>query len=113
MGCWVDIRKSDTQKESLVVSLRGELTRHEVRAVRDRVLQEIHASSVAKYVALDISKLERIDTAGVALLVLLCRYVDSIDGTFRVLSPSDKVRRVLRLAQVEEFLNIENGNGGA
>ncbi len=111
--CTVEIKEAHENKGSLLIFLSGELTRREVRSVRDRLLREMRSVTDLKHVAVDISKLDRIDTAGVALLVLLCRHVNALKATFRLCNPGDKVRRVFKLAQIEEFLNVENGNDGA
>jgi len=108
--CTVDIKKLQGDSGSLIVSLSGELNKKVVRDIRDKILGAVRSSHYVENVTVDLADVNLIDTAGVALLVLLCQHVKSKGGTFRVIHPQDRVRRVFKLAQLEEFLTVENGN---
>ncbi|MCX7822797.1 MAG: STAS domain-containing protein [Syntrophobacterales bacterium] len=111
--CSVEINRAGDDGDRLDMSLRGKLVRGEVKAVMERMLREIHSSSNLKHVTVNISSLEWIDTAGVALLVLFCQRIRAMGGTFRLVKPNEKVLKVFKLAQVEGFLSIEDGNDRA
>ncbi|MEJ5300023.1 MAG: STAS domain-containing protein [Thermodesulforhabdaceae bacterium] len=108
--CKVDVKKYQDDDSTLIVSLAGRFNRDVVRDIRDKVFKVLRSNRTVKSLAVDLSEVEWIDTAGVALLVLLCQHVRAKGGVFRVLYPSDRVKRVFKLAQLEEFLTVENGN---
>jgi len=108
--CTADIKKSQGDNGFLIVSLSGELNKKVVREIRDKIIKAIRTGHNVESITVDLSDVSLIDTAGVALLVLLCQHVKSKGGTFRVVRPQDRVRRVFKLAQLEEFLTVENGN---
>lgn len=108
--CTVEIKRSGGNNGSIEIFLEGRLGKDEVKTVMDSIMQELGFGSKFKHVTVDISSIEWIDTAGVALLVLICSRVRERNGVFRVVNPNERVLRVFRLAQVEKLLSVENGN---
>lgn len=105
--CTVEIRKFHNNGSSLEISLAGRLEKNEVKAVMDRILRQFRGEPGIKEVTVDIRSLEFIDTAGVALLILICRRIKSRDGIFRVINPEERILKVLRLAQIDTFISVE------
>lgn len=108
--CTVETKRSGDNNGSIEIFLKGRLGKDEVKTVMDSIMQELGFGSKFKHVTVDISSIEWIDTAGVALLVLICSRVRERNGIFRVVNPNERVLRVFRLAQVEKLLSVENGN---
>ncbi len=115
-GIFEEVLKSDTgetkmlefeydssQAEELVVHLKGNLTREEVVKVRKEIENEV-LSKVPKSITINLDGTSRIDTAGVALLVVLCRLCKARDIHFRIVNPDERIRKVVRLAQLEKLL---------
>lgn len=92
----------------LTVHLKGSLTKDNVVSIRKEIEKAFFEKS-PNCVTIDLSDATSMDTAGVALLVILCRICKSRDINFRIVNPDDKVRKVIRLAQLEQLL-LGNGD---
>ena len=75
-----------------------------VRGAEDRILDELTPRVKQGSVALDFSNVERIDAAGIAVLITLyCTAIEA--GTeFYIVSPSAHVLDLLRLVGLESIL---------
>jgi anti-anti-sigma factor len=80
------------------------VTRELVRGAEDRVIDELTPRVKQESVALDLSRVERIDAAGIAALITL--YCTAIEAghEFYVVSPSARVLDMLRLVGLESIL---------
>lgn len=86
--------------QATVIAVRGEL----VRGAEDRILSDLMPSVHRESVALDLSSVERIDAAGIAVLITLyCTAMESGNG-FYVVDPSPRVLDMLRLVGLESIL---------
>ncbi len=103
----LEFEYDNSQERELVVRIKGKLTREEVVKARKEIENEVFSKSPVR-VTVDLYDTSRIDTAGVALLVVLCRLCKTGNMSFRVINPDEKVRRVVRLAQLERLL-LETG----
>ncbi len=95
---------------AMTVKIAGVLERSAVEKVKKSVIRVIERRPSVSDVTVDLSDLERIDTAGVAMLVFLARTSTIAGRTLRVVYPRDEVTRVLRLVQVEELLMGRDGD---
>lgn len=57
-------------------------------------------------VAVDLSEVSEIDSAGLQLLLLLCQETVRAGHTFRVVAASDAVTEVLRLVNLPQLLPV-------
>ena len=58
-------------------------------------------------VAVDLSELKTVDSAGLGLLVILGEQLKQIGGNFRLLRPTEAVARLLSVVQFEKVCTIE------
>ena len=70
-------------------------------ALLDRESEEAHGG-----VVLDLSGVESVDAAGIALLLLARLEIEACGGTFVVVAASSPVRRSLRRAGIEGFVQV-------
>jgi len=100
----VEFRKDDEGKG--VICIRGNLTMATVPAVRNNI-KKLTPSDGLKETIVDLASIDRMDTAGVALLVELCSKKKKKGCSFKVVNPDEMVRKVIRLAQLEQLLTEE------
>jgi anti-anti-sigma factor len=75
-----------------------------VRGTEEQIVEELMPRVKQETVALDLSKVERIDAAGIAALITLyCTAVEA-GNEFYVVSPSARVLDLLRLVGLESIL---------
>jgi len=75
-----------------------------VRGTEDQVLSEFVPRVKRESIALDLSNVERIDAAGIAVLITLyCTAVEA-GNEFRVVDPSPRVLELLHLVGLQSIL---------
>jgi anti-anti-sigma factor len=80
-----------------------------VRGTEEQIVEELMPRVKQESIALDLSKVERIDAAGIAALITLyCTAVEA-GKEFYVVSPSARVLDLLRLVGLESIL-VPAGN---
>jgi anti-anti-sigma factor len=89
-------------RDVLVVSLAGELDRSNVESARALVAE----TGPDELLVVDLSSLEFIDSAGIALLVSLAELGGDGSGVRVVPSAAPAVARVMRLTGVESMVRI-------
>ena len=95
---------TDIEGGVAVVRLRGELDVGSAPALRT-ALQ--HLANDVRQVDVDASGLEFIDSTGLGLLVALHRRVKESGGTgVRILSPHERVMRVLSITSLDTLLEV-------
>ena len=88
-----------------VIAVNCELVRGTETKVTAALLPRVKQESVA----LDLSRVERIDAAGIAALIsLYCTAVEA-GNTFRIVDPSAHVLELLRIVGLESILMTEDG----
>jgi len=98
-----DIRKRD---RLLVVRLFGEIDHHGAATLR-REIDELLLRERPARLVLDLSRIEFMDSAGLGFLMGRLRLLRELGGTMAVSSPNEGVRKILRLAGMERFIEIE------
>jgi len=94
-----------SQSPIATVALNCEL----VRGTEDLIVGELISRVKQESVALDLSKVERIDAAGIAALITLYCTAIEAGNQFYVVSPSARVLDMLRLVGLESIL-VPAGN---
>lgn len=98
------------QENSMVVSLSDDFLLYEKSYdlegdLKDKILQVMEVERCEK-VQIDLGEASRIDAAGINTLISLKKEVEKRDKEFEVLNiASEYVRRVLKIARVEGWLN--------
>lgn len=84
-----------------------------VRGTEDDVLNELTPRVRKESLAVDLSQVERIDAAGIAVLITLyCTAIES-GNSFFVVNPSARVLEMLRLVGLESILVPVQPHSGA
>ena len=66
-----------------------------------------------KHVALNLAELEFIDSTGISVVVAEHKRVDSMGGELIIFSPRPRVRKVLEVTGLGNYLNIRPGKRDA
>lgn len=83
-----------------------------VRGAETELLEQMMPVVRRQSVRLDLSRVERIDAAGIAALISLYRAACEAGRCFGVTNPTPHVREVLRLVGVDRFLMNESSGEG-
>lgn len=99
---------SASNSTSAVIAVNCELVRGTESQVIDTLLPRVQQESVA----LDLSRVERMDAAGIAALITL--YCASVEAGkhFSVVDPSPHVLELLHIVGLESILIAEGGKAG-
>jgi anti-sigma B factor antagonist len=76
--------------------------------LKSRIVAQLKSSRVLR---LDLSRVEYIDSSGIAVLIQGLKDAQSHGGQFILFSPSKSVREVLDLAMLNQIFTIEDGGG--
>ncbi len=90
--------------DSTIVSGVGEL----VRGQEQQFIDELQPLVRSQSVRLDLSRIERIDAAGLAALISLCRDARRAGYEFTVVNPSRHVARMLTLVGLDRIVARAN-----
>lgn len=83
------------------VSIEGELT---VDTVAESLFQQVLTGTAS--LTLNLSQLSRIDTAGVAWLVLMVKHAKQTQVTVKIIHPSDALTNLAKLSDVDKLLGL-------
>ena len=86
------------------VSLSGDFTFAENMTFRSLVEDVVGAGAVT--VAVDLSKLRAVDSAGLSMLVLLLNRLTPRKGSVALLKPPPQVERVLEVVEFDSLFEI-------
>lgn len=92
----------------LCVYLEGEIDHHSALSLREELDDLILRERPAR-LALYLSDVEFMDSAGLGLLMGRYRLVRELGGEMAICEPSERVRKILRLAGMERFFEIDKG----
>lgn len=98
--------KIERLRESLKISLKGELDQHEARGVLMR-LGELESQALPARCVLDLSALGFTDSSGIAVLLGLERRVRDAGGELTVINIPPQARRVFDAAGLSRVMRFE------
>lgn len=90
----------------LVVRLYGEIDHHSAAALREEIDALLLAERPARLV-LDLAHIDFMDSAGLGFLMGRLRTARQIGGTVALRAPNTRVRKILQLAGMERFFEID------
>ena len=92
--------------KALTVRILGDIDHHSARGVREKI-DGVIFDKKPLIVLLDLSCVDFMDSSGLGLI--LGRYTISKDmgAEFKIIKPSNNVRRILDLAGIERLMKIE------
>ena len=95
----------------LCVYLYGEIDHHSAVALRED-LDRLLWRERPRRLVLNLSRIEFMDSAGLGLLMGRYRLVRELGATMALTSPNARVMKILRLAGMERFVEIEQAPKG-
>jgi stage II sporulation protein AA (anti-sigma F factor antagonist) len=93
------------------VYLHGEIDHHSAVALREELDRLLVHRRPRRFV-LDLSRIEFMDSAGLGLLMGRYRLVRELGGVMALTAPNARVHKILRLAGMERFFEIEEAPKG-
>jgi anti-sigma B factor antagonist len=103
----VAITIEDAPQGCIIVQICGELDISTVPDVRERLLAILNRTTPSRLI-LDLSKLEFMDSSGVAVLVNTERRARLLGGTVVLAAPQRSVSRVLQICGMNHYFSIFN-----
>ena len=98
------VEKMDDLPGAAYLHLRGRLTLNEAPELRKSILREIGETSASR-LAFELSGVDKLDTAGAAVLIEAIRLGQQRGLKLLLCSPSESVVRMFQLAGLEEVLD--------
>lgn len=90
----------------LMVRLFGEIDHHSAVYLREE-LDKLILKERPQRLVLDLSCIEFMDSAGLGLLMGRLRLMREIGGVMALTRPNERILKILRLAGMERFMEIE------
>lgn len=87
------------------ILLEGVLDRETVPDARKKLLRVSRREGL-RHLSVDFSRIDRMDTAGIAVMVEVLRAVSPGKGVLRLEGLSEEARRLFRLARLEETFRV-------
>lgn len=85
------------------IKAEGELVRSTIEELKSVLMDSVRQR---KNISLDLSRVTRIDSAGLGILVLAYRKIIDVGGLFQVVNPTKDVQRLLELTKLDKKFNI-------
>ena len=95
----------------LCVYLYGEIDHHSAVALREELDSLLMHRRPRRFVV-DLARIEFMDSAGLGLLMGRLRLVRELGGVMALTAPNPRVMKILRLAGMERFFEIEGAPKG-
>lgn len=95
----------ETQGETLVVHIGGEIDHHGAVGVRTEVDEKILCERPLR-VLLELSAVDFMDSSGLGLIMGRLSLVKKYGGTLSVLDPSPAVMKIMHLAGMERLVSV-------
>lgn len=91
---------------TLNVKIKGDIDHHSAKRVREKI-DEAMMSSKPRYVILDLSSVEFMDSSGLGLI--LGRYSNAADigAKLIITKPSKRIKKILEMAGIERIIEIK------
>ena len=90
----------------LSVAIRGEIDHHTAKSLRGKIDEKMYAAR-PKTVLLDVGEVTFMDSSGLGLLLGRFTVARELGSEFRIVSPSDSVKKILDLAGADKLITIE------
>lgn len=94
----------------LMIRLSGEVDHHSARPLREE-LDRLILQKQPRRLVLDLSAIEFMDSSGLGLLMGRLRLMQELRGVMVLENPNPRIRKILRLAGMERFFEIDGVKG--
>ena len=96
----------DEEKNSVTVTLCGEIDHHSAVAVRHEI-DDMLLRLRPKTLIIDLSTVDFMDSSGLGLIMGRYTLMERLGGTTLLKEPSERVKKILTLAGIERIVKIE------
>lgn len=103
----MEVERRQTE-EAILLTVRGDVDLQSSPRVRKAILEAVPKAGVE--VAVDLSGVGYMDSSGVAILVEGLRSAREHDKRFRIVDPSQAVRKVLELARLDSVFEVSGSS---
>lgn len=93
-------------KDTTTLEFAGDLTIYQVAQVKQDLLADYE--TLADKVALDLTWVNEIDTAGVQLLLFAKKFLTSVDRTVFIVHSNESVESVLTALDLKNYFSLES-----
>ncbi len=97
--------KYEISKDTLKITLTGEIDHHTAKSVRADIDEQIYKNA-GKTVLIDLKDVAFMDSSGLGLILGRYTHVKDAGGVLKVLNPTGSAQRVLNLAGAEKLIPI-------
>ena len=91
-------------KDKAVVNFEKEFSISELKEVKE-IIKEIEEKKIVK-IMFDFRNVRYIDSSAIGVLVSVLKYTKKNDGSFKLYSPGEEVRKILKLVSLDTFFEI-------
>ncbi|MFQ5506593.1 MAG: STAS domain-containing protein [Planctomycetota bacterium] len=100
------IRLETTEHEGYrLLSVAGEVDMQSSPRLRDELKLQLKGTGILK---LDLRNVSYLDSSGIAVLIQGMKWAQRERIDYRLVDPSEQVRSVIELAQLQDFFSIES-----
>ena len=99
-----------TKDGLLIVELSGEIDHHSAVGLREKLDALLLRERPRRFI-LDLCHVDFMDSAGLGLLMGRLRLVKELGGSMLLARPNARVLKILRLAGMERFMEIDGAKG--
>lgn len=100
----------DTAGDIMLVRVRGEIDHHTAAVIRNGIDSALFEKRPRRLV-LDMSAVTFMDSSGLGLIMGRLSVARELGGELTVKNPSEAIDRIIRLAGMEDVINIEYSDG--
>ena len=92
-------------KNSLLVSLSGELDQYAAADLKSKIDIEIQAAQKRNLI-IDLSKVSLMDSSGIGVIIGRYKKISSEGGKVSVVNVNDRVKKIFNLSGMNKIINI-------
>jgi anti-anti-sigma factor len=94
-------------EEKALVTFDGDFSISELKEAKE-IMKEIEEKNIVK-IMFDFRNVRYIDSSAIGMLVTVLKYTRKNQGVFKIYSPGEEVKRILRLVNLDSFFEIIEG----
>ena len=93
--------------DKAIVHFDEEFSIAELKDIKD-IIKEIENKKIVK-IMFDFRNVKYIDSSAIGILVSVLKYTRKNQGIFKIYSPGEEVKKILKLVNLDSFFDIVEG----
>lgn len=94
-------------EDKALVTFDSEFSIAEMKEIKD-IIKEIESKEIIK-IMFDFRNVKYIDSSAIGILVSVLKYTRKNQGIFKIYSPGEEVKKILKLVNLDSFFDIVEG----